>query len=70
MKGQIMTNEEILQKTLSATLERLGKQATAYEVEIANLNAQIVLLNSQVASLSKKSKDKVVETNLIEKENK
>jgi predicted RNase H-like nuclease (RuvC/YqgF family) len=51
-----MNNEEVLQKTLSATLERLGKQATAYEVEIANLNAQIIMLNSQLESLAKENK--------------
>lgn len=47
-----MTNEELLQSTLNATVERLGKQATAYEAEIANLNAQIVLLNNRIKQLS------------------
>lgn len=46
-----MTNEELLQRTLNATIERLGRQASAYEVEIANLNAQIALLSSQVEEL-------------------
>ena len=48
-----MTNEELLQSTISATVERLGKQATAYEAEIANLNAQIIFLSNQVRELSK-----------------
>ena len=47
-----MTNEELLQSTLNATVERLGKQATTYEAEIANLNAQIVLLNNRIKQLS------------------
>jgi hypothetical protein len=42
-----MNNEEILQKTLSMTIERLGKQAVSYESEIANLNAQILVMMSQ-----------------------
>lgn len=53
-----MTNEEILQRTLNATLERLGKQATAYEVEIANLNAQAIVLNSQIELLAKQLEEK------------
>lgn len=48
-----MTNEELLQATLNSTIERLGKQATSYEAEIANLNAQIVILNNQVQNLIK-----------------
>jgi prefoldin subunit 5 len=46
-----MTNEELLQKTLNSTIERLGKQSMNYEVEIANLNSQIILLASQVEEL-------------------
>ena len=53
-----MTNEEILQRTLNATLERLGKQATTYEVEIANLNAQAIVLNSQIELLAKQLEEK------------
>ena len=48
-----MTNEELLQSTLNATIERMGKQATSYEAEIANLNAQIILLNNRLQELSK-----------------
>jgi prefoldin subunit 5 len=47
-----MTNEELLQVTLNSTIERLGKQATVYEAEIANLNAQIVLLNKRIQELA------------------
>jgi uncharacterized coiled-coil protein SlyX len=43
-----MTNEEILQKTLNSTLERMGKQAATYEAEIANFNAQLMLLASRL----------------------
>jgi hypothetical protein len=42
-----MTNEEILQKILSTTLERIAKQTMEYETEIANLNAQLLLISSQ-----------------------
>jgi hypothetical protein len=48
-----MTNEQVLQQTLNVTLDRLGKQTVAYEVEIANLNAQLIVLNSQLESLTK-----------------
>lgn len=61
-----MTNEEILQRTLNATLDRLGKQATAYEVEIANLNAQLIVLNSQLEMLSKTIKPNVPEVDTTE----
>jgi len=42
-----MTNEEILQKTLTMTLERIAKQTMSYETEIANLNAQLIMLANQ-----------------------
>jgi prefoldin subunit 5 len=48
-----MNNEELLQQVLNMTLERLGKQAGNYESEIANLHAQILVLNSKVEELSK-----------------
>jgi prefoldin subunit 5 len=47
-----MNNEELLQQVLNMTLERLGKQASTYESEIANLHAQILVLNSKVEELS------------------
>jgi prefoldin subunit 5 len=48
-----MNNEELLQQVLNMTLERLGKQASTYESEIANLHAQILVLNAKVEELSK-----------------
>jgi hypothetical protein len=42
-----MTNEEILQRTLSTMLERIAKKTMEYETEIANLNAQLLLIASQ-----------------------
>lgn len=47
-----MNNEEVLQKTLSMTLERMAKQALSYESEIANLNAQLILISSQQQNFS------------------
>lgn len=44
-----MENTEVLQRTLNATIERMGRQAMNYESEIANLNAQIVILQSQLS---------------------
>jgi uncharacterized coiled-coil protein SlyX len=54
-----MTNEELLQKTLNATIERLGRQAINYEAEIANLNSQVVILSSQIEDLKKSNQEKV-----------
>jgi hypothetical protein len=51
-----MTNEELLQKTLNATIERMGRQAINYEAEIANLNSQIILLNEKIEETIKDSK--------------
>ena len=53
-----MTNEELLQKTLNSTIERLGRQAITYEAEIANLNSQIVILSSQIEQFSNATKEK------------
>jgi len=46
-----MSNEELLQKVLSATIERFGKQSIAHEAEIANLSSQIFILSSQIEEL-------------------
>jgi len=52
-----MNNEEVLQKTINILLERIARQTAAYESEIANLNAKIIVLNSkQEDSLSAKSR--------------
>lgn len=53
-----MTNEELLQKVLNSTIERMGKQAINYEAEIANLNSQIVILSSQIEELNEMAKEK------------
>lgn len=53
-----MTNEELLQKVLNTTIERLGRQALNYEAEIANLNSQILILSSQIEELNEKSKER------------
>jgi prefoldin subunit 5 len=57
-----MNNEEILQKTLSMTLERLAKQAMAYETEIANLNAQLILIANQQEELKPTAKTRASKT--------
>lgn len=53
-----MTNEELLQQILNSTIERLGRQAVQYEAEIANLNSQIFILNSQIKEISEAEKEK------------
>jgi flagellar hook-associated protein FlgK len=53
-----MTNEDLLQKTLNNTIERLGRQAINYEAEIANLTSQIIILSSQIEELNEKTKEK------------
>jgi len=58
-KGEILTNEELLQNILNSTIQRFGKQASAYEAEIANLLGQVIVLNEQVKELTEgKSKTK------------
>lgn len=53
-----MNNEELLQKVLNSTIERLGRQAINYEAEIANLNSQVLILSAQIEELNEKSKDR------------
>lgn len=60
-----MTNEELLQKILNNTIERLGRQAINYEAEIANLNSQILILNSQIEELNEKAKEKPAKVSAI-----
>lgn len=57
-----MTNEKVLQETLSNTLQRIGKKTVEYESEIANLSAQVIILNSQINELNEKSKEKTVKS--------
>jgi hypothetical protein len=55
----MMIDEELLQNLLSTTVERIGKQTINYETEIANLNAQIMLLNKQIEEMmSQKNNEK------------
>lgn len=54
-----MTNEELINKVLSATIERLGRQAINYEAEIANLNSQIVILSDQIEEMKSNKTAKV-----------
>lgn len=42
-------DNEILQKTIMATIDRFAKQVAAYETEIANLNIQKMILENQLA---------------------
>lgn len=53
-----MTNEDLLQKILNNTIERIGRQAINYEAEIANLNSQIIILSSQIEEIKEKSQEK------------
>lgn len=53
-----MNNEELLQKVLNSTIERFGRQALSYEAEIANLNSQIIILNSQIDEIKKSIQEK------------
>jgi hypothetical protein len=53
-----MTNEDLLQKVLNNTIERMGRQAISYEAEIANLSSQIIILTSQIEELSQSTKEK------------
>jgi prefoldin subunit 5 len=57
-----MTNEDLLQKTLNITIERLGRQAISYEAEIANLNSQIIILSSQIEELKEYNQEKPSKT--------
>jgi hypothetical protein len=52
-----MTNEELLQKILNNTIERIGRQTINYEAEIANLSSQLMILTAQVEELSGATKD-------------
>jgi hypothetical protein len=53
-----MTNEELLQKILNNTIERVGRQAINHEAEIANLTSQVMILTAQVEELSDATKVK------------
>jgi hypothetical protein len=42
-----MNKEEILEKLLNMTVERLSRQCLNYEAEIANLQGQILMLSME-----------------------
>jgi hypothetical protein len=42
-----MDKEKMLESLLNSTVERFGRQAINYEAEIANLNAQILMLKEE-----------------------
>ena len=46
-----MTNEELLEKILNNTIERIVRQAKQYEAEIANLTSQTIILSAKVQDL-------------------
>jgi hypothetical protein len=46
-----MTNEDLLQKTLGMTIERIAKIVSSYESEIVNLNAQLIIMQDKVLAL-------------------
>lgn len=56
-----MNNEDLLQTTLSATIDRLAKQTKMYETEIANLNAQIIVLTEQASQSVENSSFDIVD---------
>lgn len=47
-----MDDVEILTATLNSTIQRQSKVTQNYEVEIANLTAEIIRLRSQLESLT------------------
>lgn len=58
-----MNNEDILQKILSATIERFGKQAAYYESEIANLNSQLIIINNELTKVTALLNEQSASTN-------
>lgn len=53
-----MVDEEMLQNLLSTAIERIGRQTMNYETEIANLNAQIMILNKQLEDITSSKNNK------------
>jgi predicted nucleic acid-binding Zn-ribbon protein len=52
-----MDEVEVVTQTLNATLQRHSRVVQGYEIEIANMTAEIVRLQSQIKELSEKEKD-------------
>lgn len=53
-----MTNEDLLQKILNSTIERIGRQTTQYEAEIANLTSQLIILSNRIEELENSANTK------------
>ena len=51
-------DENVLTEVLNATLARTGEMARRYEVEIANITAEVIRLRAQVAELTEAAEDK------------
>lgn len=60
-----MNNEDLLQKVLNSTIERIGRKTVAYEAEIANLSSQIIILNSQIEEINSSTKEKTAKATPI-----
>ena len=63
-----MNNEELLQKVLNTTIERLGRQTINYEAEIANLNSQILILSDKIDEINSKAQEKPAKVSPIKEE--
>lgn len=51
-----MDNVEVVTQTLNSTLQRHARVAQGYEVEIANMTAEIIRLKDSVQQLEEASK--------------
>jgi hypothetical protein len=59
-----MNREDVLEKLLNMTIERLSRQSLNYEAEIANLQGQILMLSMEnnVLKMSKDAEKSVDDT--------
>ena len=51
-----MDEAQVVTQTLNATLQRHARVVQGYEVEIANMTAEIVRLNARIEELTPKDK--------------
>lgn len=51
-----MDEKEVLLATLNSTISRTSKLVQTYEVEIANLTAEIIKLQTQIESMTATNK--------------
>lgn len=51
-----MDEKEVLLATLNSTIARTSKLVQTYEVEIANLTAEVIKLQTQIESMTTTSK--------------